>query len=135
MEMKEAQAVALGARLITPNGQAETAEAVFIKHSSDASVLNVVVNNVNQAINDAIKAVFQFEGVPLSEFKFAINTEFLSSKINAQDITSLVAGWQAGAYSKEVLDEKLVKGGIIGDHIDLEKMNNEISMTPTTIQF
>lgn len=130
MKHKEEQAIALGARLITSGGQAETAEAVMIKHSSDASVLKTIVQNINHAYELALEAAAQFMGAENEEIEFKLNTEFITERLQGDQITALVSAWQMGAISKPVLDSKLVKGGVIDESTDLEKMNNEIENEP-----
>ena len=71
----------------------------------------MIVRNVNQAYQDALKALAQFAGVT-DEIIFKLNDDFLASKLTGEELTSLVAAWQKGAISKAVLDEKLVKGGL-----------------------
>jgi len=119
--------LALGARLITPSSSAETAEAAYIKHSADASVLKIIIRNINQAYSDAIKAVCQFMGVNPEDPVFQLNDDLLAAKMSGEELTSLVSAWQQGAISKPVLDAKLVKGGLIAADVNLEKMNEEIT--------
>lgn len=135
MDRKEKQMVELGARLITNGGGAETAEAARIRHGSDASVLAVIVGNITQAYNDAIIAVLQFMTGTEEEFLFKLNEDFFSGKLTGEELTALVGGWQANAYSKAVLDSNLVSGGVIDEDVDLEEMNEAILNTPNSIDF
>ena len=134
MQRKEKQMIELGARLITEGGQAQTAEAARIKHAGDASALAVVVTNVNQAYADAIQAVKEFEG-ETGDAEFTINTDFFAGKLSPDEVRSLVEAWQMGAISKDVLDRRLQNGGVIGEEIDLEEMNEAIRNTPTGVNF
>jgi len=126
MKAKEQQMLALGARLITPSSSTETAEAAYIKHSADASVLKIIIRNINQAYSDALAAVCLFMGVS-EEPVFKINDDLLASKMTGEELTSLVSAWQSGAISKHILDAKLVKGGLIAADVDLDQMNEEIT--------
>jgi len=51
---KREEMAQLGAQLISDGGQAETAEAVRIKKASDASVLDLIAENVSAGYNQAI---------------------------------------------------------------------------------
>lgn len=135
MTRKERQMIELGARLIQSGGGAETAEAARIKHSADASVLHIIVNNINQAYKDAIEAVQQFSTGSETDFTFKLNDNFFDHKLTAQELTAIVASWQAGAISKEVMQKKLVEGSIISTEVDLEEMNEAIDNTPSTVDF
>lgn len=75
MKLKEQQMIALGARLISSGGQAETAEAARIKHASDGAVLKVLVKNANTCYNKAIMATQLFNG-SVNDFTFEINDDF-----------------------------------------------------------
>lgn len=120
------QMISLGAQLITSGGQAETAEAARIKHSSDASVLDLVAENVSHAYTKCLKWCAQFMNLADESIEFELNKDFFDTSLTTEQIRELVATWQAGAISKDVLDLKLVKGGIIPDSIDLEEMNGSI---------
>jgi len=137
MDRKERQMVELGARLITDGGGAETAEAARIRHGADASVLKVVVRNIITAYKDAINAVLQFQGGAGEDFEFKLNTNFFAGELSAEELGAKVAAWQQGAISKPVLDKLLVKGKIISEDEDLEKMNDliEEESTNTNLDF
>jgi hypothetical protein len=121
MKEKEQQMISLGARLITDGGAPETAEAARIKHSADQSVLSVIVKNINLAYIDAIKMAQRFnERSNLSDFVFAVNTDFFTSKLSPQEMTALVQSWQGGAFDQMTLLKNLQKGKIIDPDANLE---------------
>lgn len=135
MTRKERQMVELGARLIVSGGGVETAEAARIKHAADASVLSIIVSNMNQGYSDAINAVMQYQIGVAEDFEFKISEDFFISKMTAEELTALMAAWQGGGISKEVYDKKLVKGGVIDEDQDLEEMNEIISQSTTSLSF
>ena len=135
MTRKEKQMIELGARLIVEGGGNQTAEAARIKHSGDASVMNVVIGNINQGYNDALKAVQQFQTGSSEEIEFQLNDNFLEGKLSAQDLLALVSTWQQGAISRDVLQKKLIEGDIISEDEDLELMNQVIDETRQVIDF
>lgn len=110
MKSKESQMIMLGARLIQDSSGNETAEAARIRHSADTSTMKVIVNNITNAFNKAIMAVQVFNGMP-DDFVFALNTDFFSSTLSAQDLTALVSAWQSGAVDMETMMNKLKMNG------------------------
>jgi len=133
MKHKEQQMIALGARLIVDGGQAETAEAARIKHSSDVSVLSIIVSNISKAYTDAVNACLDFMSTSNSgdQCVFEIDQSFFIQELTPEQAIQLMALWQGDLISKEVAQRKLVKGGIISDEIDLDEMNEAISETMT----
>lgn len=126
MAKDELRMVALGAQLITASGQAETAEAVRIKHGSDISVLESIAINVSDAYRTMFEYCYKLMGISYSEIKVSLNREFFDSKLTAQEITAIVSAWQAGAISEMEKSIALQKGKIIDAETDLEEMHERI---------
>lgn len=78
MKDKEEQLKMIGARLVSDGGQAETAEAVRIKHGSDLAVLKTITRNETAAYQLAISTVSLFNGV-VEDFIFKVNDDFLTA--------------------------------------------------------
>jgi len=64
---------------------------------------------------------------------FEVNTDFISDRLDAQQITALVSSWQSGVISKPILQDRLVKANYIPAGTDLEKMNQDILDNPVGI--
>lgn len=122
----EEQMIALGAQLITSGGGVETAEAARIKHASDVSDLEVISTNISSAYTKCLEWVCMFMGIEYKDYFFKLNNEFFEMKLSADDAVKLVGVWQAGAISKAVLDQNLVKGKVISAEEDLDDMNDLI---------
>lgn len=122
----EEQMVSAGAQVITPGGQAETAEAARIKHASDVSVLDMISENVSEAYTKCLGFAAEFMGVDIGDSMYQLNRDFFDAKLTPDEINSQVAAWQGGAISKAVLDSNLKKGKVIPKEQDLEEMNKEI---------
>lgn len=132
----EEQMIALGAQLITNSGGVETAEAARIKRASDVSDLELIARNVGDAYTKAIEVVCLMMGVQYNdEWTVSLNTNFFESKLTPQEQAEVVRTWQAGAISKSVLDDKLQSGGVIGEAVDLEEMNQVISEEVISLGF
>lgn len=116
---KEQQMVAIGARLIEPNGQAETAEAARIKHAGDNSVLTNVVQNASDAIKQAIEWCGWFMNVT-GEIVFQINEDFYDKEASPQLIMAKIQLLDRGIIGKSDLRSGLRQAG------QLERMDEEI---------
>ena len=126
MANDEERMVALGAQLVMSGGQAETAEAARIKRSSDVSTLESIAMNISIAYTKQIEYAYQLMGVIWNEPVYMINREFFDTSLSAEDAVKLVAVWQSGAISKDVLDTRLQSGKVIGEGVNLEDMNDTI---------
>ena len=92
----EMQMVALGARLVQRGGQAETAEAARINASAEASVLDVVTNNLSEAMEAALEDFALFVGAPAANVEYRLNTEFWESGLQPQALAAVIQARQQG---------------------------------------
>ena len=92
MKHKEAQMVAIGARLVQRGGQAETAEAARLNASAEASTLDNVVGNVSEGIEAALEDMCRFVGADPEVVEYALSREFWETNITAQDLQAVLAG-------------------------------------------
>jgi hypothetical protein len=126
--------IGLGAQVIVPGGGAETAEAVRIKKGDSASLLSIAVQNVSNAYMSQLENVAEFMGATIAnDTVIALNEDFFYEDLTPEMARELVATWQNGVISKDVLDQKLVKGGIIPSGTDLEIMNGALETELDTI--
>ena len=63
------------------------------------------------------------------EVKVKINTDFLPMAMDAPTLTALVAAWQAGAISHEVLFDNLQQGEIIAPDKTFEDEKSSIEIS------
>ena len=117
--------ITLGAQLISPGGAAETAEAVRIKKSSDASVLSLITENVSEAYTMCIYWCGLFLGVDIGDERFLLNSEFFDEKITPDEQRALVEGWQSGLYPRRIVLERLQKAKMIMLDEDIESIAEE----------
>lgn len=96
MANKEAQAIQIGAQLITPSQQI-TAESARLQRGADTSVMATISNNVSEAYTRALKWVASMMGISEgAEISFKLNTEFFLQQMTAQDRTAWMADINAG---------------------------------------
>ena len=84
--------VALGARLVQRGGQAETAESARINASAEASTLDLVVNNVSEAFEEALEDVARFTGDNPDMIQYRLNTQFWDQHVSSQDLQAIISG-------------------------------------------
>ena len=110
MDKKEAQMVALGAKIIEQGGQAETAEAARIKHAGDNSVLTNVVQNASAAITTALGWIAEFQGISVVP-TYQINEDFYDKNIDPQVMMARIQLFDRGVIGKTDIRSTLRKAG------------------------
>lgn len=101
LEKLEDKMVMLGARLIQRGGQGETAEAARINASAEASTLDMLVNNLSEAIEAALEDVARFVGIDPVGIEYRLNTDFWESSLDAQTLTAIVQAGATGVIAKQ----------------------------------
>ena len=121
---KEKLMVSIGARLIEPNSQAETAEAARIKHAGDNSVLSNITQNASDGIVKAIEWCGLFMGAS-GTVTFTINQDFYDKTRSAQDVMADVQLLDRGVLAVNDLRDNLRKEGRIAEERTNEMINAE----------
>jgi len=99
---------------------AETAEAKRIDRSQGDSTMMVIAQNMQDAIDNCLQYHAQF----LNESQAGssmINRDFLGSRLEPQEIQSLLQLYTAGTITQETLLHQLAEGEILGDDFDIEE--------------
>jgi hypothetical protein len=120
MEIKEGQAVQLGAQLITPTQQV-TAEAARIQQGANSSILSSVAQNVTAAYRKAIEKSGEFLGVT-QEVKFALSNDFFYQSLTAQERAQWVSEIMMGITPVDLFYDRLRQTGEIPDDLVNEKV-------------
>ena len=112
---KEDQMAALGARLIrdATTSSNVTAETTRLQSRSETSILTAGVHTVEEAFTDAARFAAEWVGGNPDEVSIEMNKDFVETRLDAQEIAALVAGWQAGAYSRATMHSQLQRGEIV----------------------
>jgi hypothetical protein len=111
MDQKEAQMLALGAKLVEGSQVQRTATEADIDNISETSVLSSVAKNVGSAIEFALTWCLRFTGGE-AKMKYDLNTEFDLVNLSPEERKTLLAEYQAGAITFEEYRSALRKGGI-----------------------
>lgn len=125
MRAKEAQMVAIGARIVTDRGGNETAEGARIRFASENSVLGDIVGNLSSALRQAVEWCMMFIGGE-QEFSIEINREFYDKSVDPQLIMSMVQLMDRQIISDQDIFDRLRAAGIIEGSRTLEDVREEL---------
>ena len=98
---------------------AETAEAKRIDRSQGDSTMMVVA----QQMQDMIDNCLQFHGqyINAEAGSCFVNRDFLSQRLDPQEIQALLQLYTSGSISQETLLKQLHEGEVLGDEFDVEE--------------
>lgn len=126
LEEKEAMMASQGARMLAAEKRAaEAAETAAIHRSGENSVLASLANAAAAAISKAINWCVLWSGAT-GEASVELNTDYMPAGMTAQEVTSLVSAWQAGAISHETLYDNLQRGEIARQGVSFEDESAKI---------
>ena len=107
-------AAVLGQKLV-----GETAEAKRIDRSQNDSTMMVVAQQMQDLIDNCLKFHSEYLNEPNAGSSF-VNRDFVSTRLEPQEIQSLLALFTSGTISQETLLNQLSAGEILGDDFDVE---------------
>ena len=108
-------AAVLGQKLV-----GETAEAKRIDRSQNDSTMMVVAQQMQDLIDNCLKFHSEYLNEPNAGSSF-VNRDFVTARLEPQEIQSLLALFTAGTISQEKLLTQLSSGEILGDDFDVEE--------------
>ena len=108
-------AAVLGQKLV-----GESAEAKRIDRSQNDSTMMVVAQQMQDLIDNCLKFHSEYLNEPNAGSSF-VNRDFVTSRLEPQEIQSLLALFTAGTISQETLLTQLSSGEILGDDFDVEE--------------
>ncbi len=123
MDQKEAQMIALGARLIEANQANRSATESDNDKEASTSVLSMCAANVSEAYSTAIAYCARYLDIADAEVVYAINQDFARMNADAQVITALVGAWQSGAFARVDLRAFLRRLGVVAVDRDDEAID------------
>ena len=99
---------------------AETAEAKKIDRSQGDSTMMVVAQQMQDLIDNCL--VFHAAYLNTSEVGSSfVNRDFLSSRLEPQEIQALLQLYTAGTITQKTLLDQLTQGEVLGDEFDVEE--------------
>jgi hypothetical protein len=121
LEQVAAQINELGlAAVLGQKLSAETAEAKKIDRSQGDSTMQVVAQQMQDLIDNSLLFHANYLGSNESGSSF-VNRDFLASRLDPQEIGSLLSLYTAGTITQETILRQLVEGEVLGDDFDVEE--------------
>lgn len=110
MDQKEAQMIALGARIVREASVAKTATEVNSDKVSEVSTLAAGARSTAAGLRSAFAFAQKFTGTK-EEIKFELATDFDMTRMTSQEILALVTAWQAGLVVTEDFHSVMTRAG------------------------
>lgn len=99
---------------------AETAEAKRLDRSQGDSTMMVIAQNMQDMIDNCLQFHADFLGDRQPGASF-VNRDFLGTRLDPQEIQSLLQLYTAGTITQETLLLQLSEGEVLGDDFDIEE--------------
>ena len=98
----------------------ESAEAKRIDRSQNDSTMMVIAQQMQDLIDNCLKFHSEYLNEPNAGSSF-VNRDFVTARLEPQEIQSLLQLFTAGTISQETLLTQLSSGEILGDDFDVEE--------------
>ena len=100
---------------------AETAEAKRINRSQGDSTMMVIAQNMQDMIDNCLQYHAQYLGQNEAAGSCHVNRDFMGTRLDPQEINSLLQLYTAGTITQETLLQQLSDGEVLGDDFDVEE--------------
>ncbi len=100
---------------------AETAEAKRINRSQGDSTMMVIAQNMQDMIDNCLQFHAQYLGQNEAAGSCHVNRDFMGTRLEPQEINSLLQLYTAGTITQETLLQQLSDGEVLGDDFDVEE--------------
>lgn len=125
MEQKEAQMIAIGARLIY-EAKTKTATEDNNDKSTEESVLSSIAFNVSRSIQNMLRFAGMFiDSAQAENITFDLNTEFDLQNMAPDELTAVLNVWKGGGLTWEEFRFSLRRAGMA--FVDDQKAKNDIA--------
>lgn len=110
------RARAFGAQLLSDVGKsAESGDALKLRLGSQTATIKTIAMNTAAGLERALRNLAVWVGDDPEKCVVTPNLDFFDKTLSAQEITAIVSGWQAGAYSWRTAFDRLKEGGVVPD--------------------
>jgi len=111
MDRDERLMTILGSRMLEEQKRVgETAEAIELRQSGENSVLMTLALSVSDSVSQVLRWIYWWnsteespETVSEDLVLLQLNTDFSAKGLSSDELTAIVAAWQAGAISRETM--------------------------------
>lgn len=130
MKHKEAQMVALGARIIKDNSVQKTLGESQMDEAGESSILATASKNVSAAYTMALRCCGYLMGETgdRKAYLYSLNTDFPAARLTPNERAQLVLEWQSQAIAESEMRAALRRGGIAT--LDLDVYKKEVKENP-----
>lgn len=119
---KRQDMAALGARILEADkAAAEASSTLAQRRVGEVSILASIANSVSYGIENVLRDIAFWEGYPVEGIAVSLNTDFVSERLSAQEIQTIVNSWMSGAISKQTMWYMLQQGEVVPDTITYEE--------------
>ena len=128
MDRDERLMAVLGSRVLSEQKKVgETADAIELRQSGENSILSTISLSVGESLMQVLRWAYWWnsteetpEVVGPDQVTFTLNTDFSTKGMASDELKSVVAAWQAGAVSRETMQEIFRKGEILPDGLSAQ---------------
>lgn len=121
MDRDERLLAVLGSRLLEGQKKVgETAQAIELRQSGENSILGNIAANVSASLTQVLRWAYWWNSTEESPEEVSseaalveLNTDFSTKGLAAQEITAVVAAWQAGAISRDTMTDLFRRGEVL----------------------
>ncbi len=121
MDRDEQLMAVLGSRMLEAQKRVgETADAIELRQSGENSVLSAVSLSVSDSLTHMLRWVYWWnsteatpEAIGDDAVLVTLNTDFKTKGMTSDQITAIVAAWQAGAISRDTMFDLFRKGEVL----------------------
>jgi hypothetical protein len=126
LESKERQMSVIGAKMLEGQSKVGVSEETYLMRASgETSALASIAMLISDQLSNMLIFMAKWAGVN-SDVTVMLNTDYMPTPMNAQQLTALVASWQSGAISKQELFENLQRGEIISQGKEYDEHEGEM---------
>lgn len=127
------RAVIFGANLLADTGKtAESGEAIKLRLGNQTSTLKTIAMTSAAGLERALRNLATWMGEDPDKVTVKPNLDFFDHSLSPQEITAIVAGWQAGAFSRQTMFDRFKKGELVPADRTFEEEQDLIdTATPT----
>jgi hypothetical protein len=125
MDRDERLMAILGSRMLeAPKRVGETADAIELRQSGESSVLMTLALSVSDSVSQVLRWIYWWNSTESSPDSLRsatgeelvllqLNTDFSARGMTSNEITAVVAAWQAGAISQETMFDLFRRGEVL----------------------
>jgi hypothetical protein len=120
------EAASIGAQMLESKKAVESAEALRLRQGAVTATLLSVADSIESGLTKALIYIADWLQIDNADIEVKINKDFTESDIDPMMLNALVAGWQAKAYSREVLWSNLRSREVIPPDINNEELIGQL---------